>query len=507
MAVAEAQQQLDGATGLAYLSACEVGHHLRLYSIPRTTLKLRFGLKIDKQEKWLMLIPKGETQRELHTHSLSFAVDAVPEPPAALSNESLEGDSSPLSFYLNEPYFLLSPEQEATLIEQLFTALVFEQPEKWQSFLPQPLNQDQFHSEVNKIKTALDQPDAETGMVFFRLGTRPTSYLIVRVTDKSKHDSLFVLTPEKLPLLKIYSIEGDGTNKINYGPLHLLALTIRRWVKGEAASTATIYPENVPLRYGLQYLQPFAVSLRQGYLNGLRYLSTQTSRKGWPVWYDFTNVNAKVSYSVQYEDSGDPQASTEPQFNFDVRTTVDNQPFDQDEQYKLIESRVLIRIRRTEGFPRVELDLAAPEFALSGDARENFLELAKESAQEIGEKFGKDDDETRQMYEDFIKNPVYRLGVVVLLSYRGKMPKEEFLVVWPGEYSSRARDFVFTCQRKDNKLEIDPVMRLEDDVKDVQLSAPEGSTPETPLSGEQYQAFHNFFHAVRIWRARLGHTG
>jgi hypothetical protein len=43
--------------------------------------------------------------------------------------------------------------------------------------------------------------------------------------------------------------------------------------------------------------------------------------------------------------------------------------------------------------------------------------------------------------------------------------------------------------------------RVEQDISGVELSNLDSD--EDPVSGEQYRAFHNFFHAVRIWRARM----
>src|SRR4051812_13722825 len=83
-AVVEAQGHLDAQLNRASLSACEVGGHARLYSIPRAVIDFRFGLNINHDKKWLMLIPKGGGSLEQNTHQLIFSVDASPEPPPAI---------------------------------------------------------------------------------------------------------------------------------------------------------------------------------------------------------------------------------------------------------------------------------------------------------------------------------------------------------------------------------------------------------------------------------------
>ena len=76
-------------------------------------------------------------------------------------------------------------------------------------------------------------------------------------------------------------------------------------------------------------------------------------------------------------------------------------------------------------------------------------------------------------------------------------PYLAFLVFWPAMWEGRARDFVFTCRMRDEKIRVlDVIMRLDEAVRDVSIQAPSG------LSKKQYKPFHNFFHAVRIWRMR-----
>jgi hypothetical protein len=105
----------------------------------------------------------------------------------------------------------------------------------------------------------------------------------------------------------------------------------------------------------------------------------------------------------------------------------------------------------------------------------------------------------------FLADTEAQREVVVFLSYKGNVPQEEFLAIWPGRYQGKSLDFVFTCKRDSTGLDserIHPVLRLDQDLADIGLSTAPGSADEESLDKKEYRAFHNFFHAVRIWRGR-----
>lgn len=557
-AIISAQRKLDGREGLDgrslnldYLSMCETGEQALRYSIPQVSVNVEFGLRIDEQKKMFFILPKG-SRSQRHTHRLLFSLVAVSEPPAPVSDQSAPIlDQARLPFYLTEPFFLLLPDEEKALFKDFLSALA--DARKWQAVLPddeKTLTPNDIRREIERFANPDENP--ERGPVCFRLHTSPPSYLIVRVTKKSKNDSVFLFTPEpeagRLPI-EIYSIEGDDTPRLLYRPLHLLALAIRSWHEGAPPLSVELKGGLLPA-FGLENLQRFAEVLGEGYATALATLAATKDDYIFPAFYDLSGVSAELSYSVEYEQGGGDQELNSPRFNFQYGNVDD---------YMLIQSRAFLRATRRGRSARIEVELAAPEFALSGAARERFLsyfvtEDAK-SITAIAQAIGSEAEargEQRERYESFIKNKNYWRSVVVLLSYRGAMPKQQFLVIWPGlSMRGQLRSFVFTCERdiEHDEFELTKwIMSVEDSLDDVKLqtsaradatendlnapSAPGEAQTLTPatkdantgaasltsaivgatvsalaedkdLSEEQYQAFHNFFHAVRIWRARV----
>jgi hypothetical protein len=521
--VIAAQKELDDKLNRSYLSACEVGGHSRLYSIPRVTVNFRFGLSINHQKKWLMLIPKGDSRLEQQTHQLTFSLIATPEPPPTLEAAgAADGDNSALPpIYVREPFFLVPAKEEARVCLRLINALGSGLTGDWVSAVPGPsggvkeLTQKFVSSEVANIMLAMKNKTGERGMVFFRYEGTPTSYLIVRVVGSDANDSVFVLTPGARPKVVIYSIDGDNTKEIRYEPLHHFTYTIRRWLLGDLPSSSEEHAEGMDLQYGLQYLQPFAQNMRLGYINALKYLSAAEapnadgSGQASAVYYDLANVSAKLTYSLEYN----AKAEAAVKFKFDSSPTASGAGLaaaGAEDDVELIGSRVVIKAERVRNAARLEIELNTPEFALSGAPLKKFLEIASRSVQPIVKAFDNDD-----RYAGFIKGETYRRGVVALLSYRGSL-KEEFLVIWPGENQGQSRDFAFTCKLDEKTIDhnkvtvldgIEVVMRVQDNLAEVHIGTDIDSAAGTDLSGKQYRVFHNFFHAVRIWRARINTSG
>jgi hypothetical protein len=503
VAVMAAQRRLDAQLNLDYLARCETRGQTRLYSIPRATVAFAFGLDIEAKQK-VLLILRSKQRHEQHTHQLNFSLIAVPERPPDINTPAT---GVPLS--LIEPPFLVTPQDEMSLYVRLLAALADPNRRAFALVKPPPAPEKLLPQEIERIIKAFAEPQSERGLVFFR-SNAPDEYLIVRVTRKSENDSIFVLRPGAQTEVIIYSLEGDDTNEVHYEPLHNFALSVRAWLEG-APSARVELKEGLPPNLGLESLQIFAANMRAGYTAALKLLAAQPADDagGQPTYYDLTDVLAELSYSVEYEDAQTPR------FNFARRRTVDNQsPGGAGEQnYKLIESRALIRARRERDSARLEVELAAPEFVLAGAARVAFFHHLDENEQaslnSIASAFGKDDDgkvdaALVRRYAAHLANELQRHAAVIYLSYKGQTPKEEFLVIWPGGPEPPPRDFVFTCKVDNGQLKlINIIMRLGDVLGNMTVKTPGGQVDEPDLSQAQYQAFHNFFHAVRIWRARI----
>lgn len=493
-AVSKAQRDLDGKLQRDYLASCETVGQALVYSIPRTSVEMKFGLQIKKEtKKFLFFFSKKSAETQKHT--LKFSLIAVPDPPQAV--EVTNARDTP--FHLLQPNFLLSHREETQRYDELKIALA---NSNRRQLMFQPDNEFNPQKEIAEIEKALADEVSERGMVCFRLDDTTPAFLIVRVTGKSQRDSIFILRTEN-GKVEIYSFEGDGNDEVDYRPLHSLAVTIRRWLQGATPLTETVDRKMLE-KLGLESLPDLAENLRAGYVGGIKILAEQKVDSEPPVLYDLTDVSAELSYTVDY-------------------SSIDKAPFNfekaDDNEFSFIQNRALIQLERTSQGVRTEIELAAPEFVLSGDARDSLLsdfnsqekdESLEKLLKAFWKKYGKESNESetsfKLRYKNFIQNKSYRRNVVALLSYKGDKPKEEFLVILQGlDRQNRAKDFVFVYKKKDK--EIKPIMALDEEISKVVLFTPldlENSNVESDfdLEKEAYQAFHNFFHAVIMWRIR-----
>lgn len=508
VAVVTNQQLLDQELGLSYLASCQSSDHQTLFSVPRTKVQLRFGV-IEKESGGWRLVPfrwlfnsKREIIARMHTHELAFCVDAGPVPPPKIENPD---PRSPIPLFLSRPYFLLSFAEEDQIKDQLIAAL---DQNNWTSAIPGGGDiREQVKKERKDFVEAYGHDDKERGPIFFRLDSTPVSYLIVRVVGKDANDSIFVLTPNATPAVVIYSLDGDEKKQLKYQPLHRLLFTIRRWQSGTLP--AQVSNELQESGSGLTQPQgafgalvPFASDIRDGYAAGLQYLaeSSSTMRSSAEqlsptTYYDLTNVEAALTYSVSFQEEGE---SAKP-FDFSLQRTwgddetVGPKPTTADDA-TLIESHVYIRAFHEANKPRVEIELKTPEFVLSNGARDAFIKLVliDENKEKIVSVF-----EDGIPYGSFLENVEFQRRVVTVLSYRGEETKHKFLVIWPGLFNGQTRDFAFTCalDKKDvNQLkDVKRVLRVDQDLESVEFE----------VTGDQYRPFHNFFHAVRMWRVRM----
>jgi hypothetical protein len=512
-AVVTNQQSLDRELGHSYLTSCQTSGVRTLFSIPRTHLRLRFGVVETASGEW-RLVPlkwffnKGKQVREqMHTHELEFYVDASPHPPPPLQSDE---QSSPIPVFLTGPFFMLSFSEEAEIAKRMIAALDPQNP-SWSSVIPGSVSDlaGKVKREREKFIDALTDNSNEQGPIFFRYDSSPTSYLIVRVVGSDANDSIFVVTPGTQPEVVIHSMDGDEVKMVRYQPLHSLLETMRGWQNGvlpphvSSVLEQTVTDRPAESESGLRGLLPFAQDIREGYAEGIKYLSKVSSTSTMDladeqltpnVYFDLTGVQAALTYSV-----GDRKESPRGRtFDFMVRRTWSGDDTIQDEddanETRLIESRAFIRASNQAGKARVEIELQTPEFVLSGAARERLLRMAVNSIDAIAEAFRPD----QAVYHSFLENPTFQKAAVALLSYRGEQAKDKFFVIWPGLLANQSRNFAFICA-----LDKDEPTRLTD-VKAILRVDQDLTTVELPtVTGEQYGAFHNFFHAVRMWRVRM----
>lgn len=490
-AVVAAQENLDENMTAAVLAREEPQTNEPLYSIPQANLGLRFGMDIvNGQRSLIPFLSSDSTTRQRHSHSVAFTFTSVPKaPPRPLDVDEVEIQAF-------QPPFLVSRQVQDDICRQTVKAM---HDKLWEFAFPAhggPPTQPQVDAEAEKIIDAIEHEDPERGMVVFNLDAVTPAFLLIRVTDKSKKDGIFVFESSRPSPVTIYSFDGDHVDNIRYAALHQFILTLRQWLTSGAqpvpAETVAIPQDASEL--GLSVLDEFATSVYRGYLDSLRFLSEQRDDErilaGLPSFYDIEDVTGDLTYSVFFD-----KDAKRLKFSFGERKRPDGEV--ETDPVSLVESKALIRVFRRNDIPQVETRLIAPEFALTDQGRKKVLEAMIGAATEIVKKF---DDLDPEIYLGFIRDPAFQAGVVILLSYEGTTPKPDFLVVWPGALQNKPRDFVFRCKLENGEItNIKKIMGL---AQDLELD-PVGVAEGVEITREQYKPFHNAFHAVRMWRSRV----
>ena len=491
------------------------------YSIPRAQVSLSFGLEETNSRRFLIPFFRSQSNRlQLHAHELTFSVIAAPEPPPAprgvAEADGEEGQDGRTLFpvTLTQPHFFVPPEEQESICRRLADAM---EAGRWEFVYPQhgeTPSDKKVRREAERIRENIHPQQAELGMVVFELDTAPPTFLVVRVTGEGEQDGVFVYAPGQETEAFIYSFGGDDIENIRYKALHQFALTVRHWLAGAPPRRTRFAGLDVPPAngfngLGLLALSEFTGHMTEGYLSGLRFVSANGPSGTPPPRVDLSDVRAQLRYSVYYDgerlrfsfgerrrpDGSRPTAvGAGPAA--DGRDEEEDEPTAAGEEITVIESRTVIRASRADGWPRVEVELVTPEFSLSGRAREFVTDAVAAVAAEVSVRLDGDEPD---FYVPFLERDSYRRGAVVFLSYEGKVPKQEFLIIWPGVYRETPRDFIFTCKLKEGKIDVGSVglvMSLKQDLED------EGVGLGVELDGDQYEPFHNFFHAVRMWVSR-----
>ena len=500
-----------------FLTAASLSGLAAPYQIPRVGVEAAFELEIRSNKTRFFFF--REKSRRSHTHRLRFSLVATPDPPPLI----LSAAARP-KLILVEPPFLVSAlasqgaDQwgQIRLLRFLISKLELGPPGL--RFEPDESHKKRknLHKEVRKLQEELAKTGKRNGerrMLFFDLGTTPPSYLAVRLADDRKKDGLFRIAPDREPAVAVYSFQDDGLKDIAYEPLHALVLTMRGWLQG-APSQARDAPSGLDTSFGIGQLSDFVEFLAEDYSGGIEFLSRKAAdvRSGFPVYYDLVGVEAELGYSVQ---SG--------KLAFDKRTAPDGSSASEvppEEDYRLIESRARVRVERTDRTVDFVLELLSPEFILTGGKLRTFVRAAREkkNAEKITAKFARNeaaqfggnerDPGVAGKYRRSLEDREREQDVVVLLAYKGEVPSNSFLVIWPGFQDSEERDFAFSCKLEAGALrDVRVLMNLRERLvagKTVSGASDESSVSQEDgaLTGKEYKAFHRFFGAVLTWQHR-----
>lgn len=487
------------------------------YAVPRADFEIKAQLEKQKT-KVVFIFFKKKGRAEVDRHNTRFALVAAPDapqppdpsirlpkvPPAPGPNIP---PSVPLpSMEFTTPPFLLTVSEEAVVCRTLAQLLKNAQEGSFADKLPpgEPLKV----KDVRKEGEALDSDcgeviesddDYQPGSIFFRLDGASPATLVVRATKNAEHAGIYVYRPGARPPVAIYSIFNDDTSPVSYEPIQLLLEALRGWRDG--AATRSEAHAGVDPQLGLRFLPRVTHAVWNGYidaLNELLPLSPSSPPAASPPVearrsvYDLPGVEAQLSYGVSL---------------LPVSDDINNDDRDDNEQVRenhVIETRARVRVERRAGRPACVLSLDAPEFVLSGAARDFMIELIQDEDTEQAEKIA-------DMFDSNAPDPYLRAlcgeglrrdGVILLLWTDDKIPKPYFLVVCSGIMAGVVQDFVFKCElkvgTKGSKLQNIKVVRPMQ--KSVQLVNGQPVWPVLKL--DEYQYWHDFFKAVRRWRTR-----
>jgi hypothetical protein len=431
----------------------------RSYSIPRVSVKAKFGVTV-KKGNTVMFFDQPTEQQLFNT--LNFSLYLAPESqPGSLTFPAMP----PVRLLL--PPFIVPLEERPRLLNEVKDGL-------------QKLDARRFEREIRKLDEAYSSHSDDPGLIFLRLG-HDTRHLVVRLGGD--RDGIFLLdTSSDLPLAVYSYIDMEG-RVLPWQPFAELFATFRQWQHSNL--TDDEHPDvALPDRLGAISVSDFT----QGMWNGYTRTRTELSDSGDDAFaessfYELRDVHAQLSYTVPRKAGGPEDQGT---------------PF--------IRSQVLIGVDDRESLPQVRVQLVAPEFILVGEARSALLNLLQENL-DLSRK-NKDSlwsvlrPEYEGEYRKAFLDSQRQEQALMLLSYRDKPPQNEFLFVWSGQMAGEERDFAFRFHLKDKTLkQPELILPLEDPVDPkAPPSSPQRRWADAMVRyPKDHAGLHDFFHAIWVW--------
>jgi hypothetical protein len=460
------RQTVEGATrAQAALDENLVRRGARLYSIPRVSLAAKFGVT-ETKGKILFVFGTGTEQRLFHEARLTLWLT----PEARPSRNAAAGRISKVFL----PPFVDEPGEQRRAIQDVINDL-------------RALDARQYRKEIQKIEEALGSGADDKGVISLRLDPESGKRLIVRLGGR--RDGVFRLDPSASPRLTVFSHWDSDDSVLPWAPFHELFDAFRDWQRRQLVTLEATNAE-VPARLGAIPVDTIADALWDGYR---AIESALGGSQAVAYSYDWRDIAAELSYTIPREAGGPEDQGT---------------PF--------IRSRVLLNVVRGAETPELHVQLVSPEYALTGEARQSLLDLLK---QNIGRDRRKDPDHSfwsmiepgyETTYRAALEDSGRQREAVVLLSYRGNPPHNEFLIVWTGALDGEEREFAFTFKfEKEELVEPAMVLPLEDRLNPGSF-IPTGDQPFANARvsySKDHPGLHNFFHAVRIWDLAGGWIG
>ncbi len=482
-AVLSAQAELDTRVTPRYILGCMRKEERLLHFLRKVDINLQYRFERGQATKILFFFPASQS-RTIHRHTLAFSIQAAPAPPVPPSPVSV---SAPGVATMNQPDFLVLPEDAKPVLGTV--AALFRSGQVANKFTNPPQFSPDYTAEAAEITRAQDPEAPGRGTLVFSLSDGSPAYLIVRVTEKQHADGIYLYDPQA-GTVNVYSFPGVAQDCIHYTPLHRFALAVRRSLTGPLVLRREIAAGRIEALLGLR---TFAGQLCEAYVAAWDRLAKLQADGPLPSFFDLSDAEATVRYSVAYDEQNNVA-------HLDLVNCTGPAEEPEADPFRTIEGSASIRLSRVENQVRTAINIPMPGFVLSGAILKQFLLLARDrdTIRRIVNLMAPDDPAGQDHYAALIRT---RSDVVALHAFKQNRPTGEFLVIWHGEINGVDRDFAFTCTAGDGALKPGKrVLALEQDADAVEIT---DIAPDADLENNEYKAFHNMFHAVRIWQSTM----
>ena len=432
-----------------------------VYSLPRVRVDARFGVtQVAGRTFWWF----GNSSRQDRRNTLHFRLVACGwdvAPPA------LPSSAASSALVVRGPAFLVPPVERERFRVELVTDL-------------RAADRRRYADEIDAIDEALNQGKDDRGITFLRLA--PHRILIVRLGGGN--DGIFLRDEAATPRHTVLSYMGMGDGPLPWAPFHELFEMLREWQQ-QGCPLVPIPGTAPPPSLGSIEVTSFTTDLALAVNAARAELGAAAADRLYPVHYSLQDVGADLAYSVA-RGTGAAAAAESP----------------------LIRSVAAVRLDADE---RPSVSLLSPEYILTGAQRSAFFELFDDFLARPGNDstglWRHLDREYRSSYQHALEDPRRRRDALVLLSYRGKTPVNQFLVVWTGAVlemgnEGEEREFAFRVRLDEERLVYAAmVLPLEDALQPGSMFG--SSQKPFRLAQVNYNAdragLHDFFHACWIW--------
>ena len=425
----------------------------RSYAIPRVSLSAKFST-LETQGRFAVVF--GQKSEQEQDSQLNFSLNLAADPmPLETSSDA------PLDTTVLLPPFLVTPEVRADVLKRLCVELG-------------SIDRIRYRNELGEIESAEANRSEDPGIVVLALD-RPRSYLLVRLGNAN--DGIFLLNLEDPEPLEVFSFAGMRERLIAWKPFRELFANLRKWQRQQFLGVECS-SRSLPEKLGKIEIRAFATEMWEGFRSARRELTTADEVQEPSSYFHLQDVSAALSYSIPVP----------------TRQGSESIPF--------VRTQTTISIDESDpGFPVMRVHLIAPEFVVVGDGRAALLELLRKNleASSADSLWSVIDPTYKAAYQRAFTDERRRQDALALLSYRGMLPQNQFLFLWPASIRGEEREFAFSLRYEGSRLR-DPelVLPLENPLGDFVSSS---SLPEArDVQYDRYHsALHNFFHAVWVW--------